>query len=138
MGSGRLIFTTWHNPRLGRLYAGGLRAVRASDGSDEGGWSLPDDGGGLIPLGRGLLVGDLVLWPDGTRLEQVGPVAEVVLPSGARAPLDGGPVSLGGGVITLARARETATAAIPDACATTTVVDAWSIEVGVTTVDEIG
>jgi outer membrane protein assembly factor BamB len=53
VGLERLIFTT---PE-------GLRAVRASDGSDEGGWSLPDVGGKLPPLGRGLLIGDLVLWP---------------------------------------------------------------------------
>jgi outer membrane protein assembly factor BamB len=63
VGQGRLIFTTWRNPRQGKLHAGGLRAVGADDGSDHTGWSLPDDGGGLAPFGRGLLVGDLVLWP---------------------------------------------------------------------------
>ena len=63
VGQGRLIFTTWRNPRQGALFAGGLRAVGADDGSDEAGWMLPDDGGGLVPFGRGLLVGDLVLWP---------------------------------------------------------------------------
>jgi outer membrane protein assembly factor BamB len=63
VGQGRLIFTTWRNPRQGKLFAGGLRAVMAEDGSDTGGWSLPDDGGGLVPFGRGLLIGDLVLWP---------------------------------------------------------------------------
>ena len=63
VGQGRLIFTTWRNPRQGNLFAGGLRAVMADDGSDTGGWSLPDDGGGLAPFGRPLLIGDLVLWP---------------------------------------------------------------------------
>ena len=63
VGHGRLIFTTWRNPRQGKLHAGGLRAVGAEDGSDASGWLLPDDGGGLAPFGRGLLVGDLVLWP---------------------------------------------------------------------------
>src|SRR5262249_52549176 len=43
MGQGRLIFSTRANPRAGRLTVGGLRALRASDGSDEGGWLLPDD-----------------------------------------------------------------------------------------------
>ncbi len=63
VGQGRLIFTARRNPGTGRSNAGGLRAVGASDGSDSEGWSLPDDGGGLAPMGRGLLVGDLVLWP---------------------------------------------------------------------------
>jgi outer membrane protein assembly factor BamB len=63
VGSGRLIFTTWRNPQLGKVFVGGLRAVDALTGGDERGWSLPDDGGGLAPMGRGLLAGDLVLWP---------------------------------------------------------------------------
>lgn len=63
VGKGRLIFTTWRNPSLGRIDAGGLRAVDAFTGRDDNGWILPDDGGGLIPFGRGQLVGDLVLWP---------------------------------------------------------------------------
>src|SRR5262249_47734649 len=63
VGQGRVIFTTYRNPREGQLTAGGVRAVGADDGGDEDGWALPDDGGGLVPLGRGLLVGDLVLWP---------------------------------------------------------------------------
>jgi outer membrane protein assembly factor BamB len=50
VGHGKLIFTT----------AGGLRALGAADGA--AGWSLPDDGW-LAPMGRGLLLGDLVLWP---------------------------------------------------------------------------
>lgn len=65
VGKGRLIFTTYRNPRQGRLYAGGLRAVGAEDGTDKDGWELPDEGGGLTPMGRGLLIGDLVLWPTG-------------------------------------------------------------------------
>ena len=51
VGRGRLIFTTDE----------GLRAVDASDGRDI--WAVPDQGGGLGPAGRGLLIGDLVLWP---------------------------------------------------------------------------
>jgi outer membrane protein assembly factor BamB/tetratricopeptide (TPR) repeat protein len=50
---GRLIFTT----------PTGLRAVGAADGSDGEGWVLPDGGGKLAPCGRGVLIGDLVLWP---------------------------------------------------------------------------
>jgi hypothetical protein len=41
----------------------GLLAINATTGRDEGGWGLPDSGGPLPPLGRGLLLGDLVLWP---------------------------------------------------------------------------
>ncbi len=51
VGEGRLIFTT----------PTGLRAVGAEDGMDA--WALPDGGGALAPAGRGLLIGDLVLWP---------------------------------------------------------------------------
>jgi outer membrane protein assembly factor BamB len=51
VGRGRLIFTTDE----------GLRAVDACDGRDI--WGVPDHGGGLAPAGRGLLIGDLVLWP---------------------------------------------------------------------------
>jgi outer membrane protein assembly factor BamB len=52
VGQGRLIFTT----------TSGLRAVGAVDGSDANGWALPDTGT-LPPMGRGILIGDLVLWP---------------------------------------------------------------------------
>ncbi len=55
VGAGRLIFTT----------PTGLRAVGADDGVDA--WALPDGGGGLAPAGRGLLVGDLVLWPTASK-----------------------------------------------------------------------
>jgi outer membrane protein assembly factor BamB/tetratricopeptide (TPR) repeat protein len=51
VGRGRLIVTTDE----------GLRAFGATDGRDI--WSIPDQGGGLTPAGRGLLIGDLVLWP---------------------------------------------------------------------------
>ncbi|MBY0231538.1 MAG: PQQ-binding-like beta-propeller repeat protein [Gemmataceae bacterium] len=63
VGKGRLIFTSWRNPAQGRLVTGSLRAVNAADGSDEGGWMLPDDEGGWTPVGRGLLAGGFVLWP---------------------------------------------------------------------------
>ncbi len=55
VGEGRLIFTT----------PTGLRAVGADDGVDA--WALPDGGGGLAPAGRGLLIGDLVLWPTASK-----------------------------------------------------------------------
>src|SRR5262249_29219891 len=63
VGQGRLIFSHRANTAPGRLAVGGLRAVGARDGSDDEGWQIPDDGGGLTPMGRGLLLGDLVLWP---------------------------------------------------------------------------
>ena len=55
VGEGRLIFTT----------PTGLRAVGEDDGVDA--WALPDGGGGLPPAGRGLLIGDLVLWPTASK-----------------------------------------------------------------------
>ncbi|HVS35052.1 MAG TPA: PQQ-binding-like beta-propeller repeat protein [Gemmataceae bacterium] len=55
VGQGRLIFTT----------PTGLRAVGADDGVDA--WALPDGGGGLPPAGRGLLIGDVVLWPTASK-----------------------------------------------------------------------
>jgi outer membrane protein assembly factor BamB len=55
VGEGRLIVTT----------PTGLRAVGADDGVDA--WALPDGGGGLPPAGRGLLIGDLVLWPTASK-----------------------------------------------------------------------
>jgi outer membrane protein assembly factor BamB len=63
VGQGRLLFSTWRDPTQGRTEAGGLRAVDAFTGRDDTGWMLPDDGAGLIPFGRGLLIGNLVLWP---------------------------------------------------------------------------
>ena len=51
VGEGRLIFTT----------PTGLRAIDAAGGMDA--WAQPAGGGGLAPAGRGLLIGDLVLWP---------------------------------------------------------------------------
>ena len=62
VGEGRLIFTT----------PTGLRAVGTDDGLDA--WALPDGGGGLPPAGRGLLIGDLVLWPTAAK----GPDSVVV------------------------------------------------------------
>lgn len=62
VGRGRLIFAT----------ATGLRAVRAADGSDKDGWVMPDSDV-LPPMGRGLLLGDLVLWPTARWREIGGP-----------------------------------------------------------------
>jgi outer membrane protein assembly factor BamB len=53
VGEGRLIFTT----------ATGLVAIDAADGSSGIGWELPNVGGRLTTVGRGLLVGNQVLWP---------------------------------------------------------------------------
>jgi outer membrane protein assembly factor BamB/tetratricopeptide (TPR) repeat protein len=53
VGRERLIFST----------AEGLRAVGAADGGDVSGWMIPHAGGPRPPMGRGLLIGDLVLWP---------------------------------------------------------------------------
>jgi outer membrane protein assembly factor BamB len=53
---GRLVFTT-------RTPSAGLRAVRAADGADRGGWFQPAGGGAVHSFGRGLLAGDLILWP---------------------------------------------------------------------------
>ncbi len=65
VGQGRLIFTT----------PTGLRAVRADNGHPV--WAVPDTGS-LTPAGRGLLIGDLVLfpttqvrYPDSPRIEGV-------------------------------------------------------------------
>jgi outer membrane protein assembly factor BamB len=55
VGEGRLIFTT----------PTGLRAVGADDGVDA--WAQPAGGGSLPPAGRGLLIGDLVLWPTASK-----------------------------------------------------------------------
>jgi outer membrane protein assembly factor BamB len=51
VGKGHLIFTTLTE----------LRAVSAADGGDS--WRLPDGGGKLAPMGRGFLLGDVVVWP---------------------------------------------------------------------------
>jgi outer membrane protein assembly factor BamB len=60
VGHGKLIFTTAH----------GLRAVGAEDGGDATGWPHAAVAGPLAPMGRGLLLGDLVLWPTALRLEE--------------------------------------------------------------------
>jgi outer membrane protein assembly factor BamB len=52
VSAGRLLFTT----------AGGVRALDAATGGDEGGWRQPAVGR-LAPFGRGLLTGGWILWP---------------------------------------------------------------------------
>src|SRR5262249_29999419 len=87
---GRLIFTTMQ----------GLRAVNAATGADKEGWHQPCDGSQLAPFGRGLLVGDLVLWPtraglrvvrqqDGERPEDLNPVWIDQVPPGNLAAASG-------------------------------------------------
>lgn len=41
----------------------GLMALDARTGKGEYGWRIPDSGGSLPSLGRGLLFGNLILWP---------------------------------------------------------------------------
>jgi outer membrane protein assembly factor BamB len=53
---GRLIFTTGARPH-------GIRALDAASGRDLRGWLQPGDGSDMPTIGRGLLAGDLVLWP---------------------------------------------------------------------------
>jgi len=67
VGQGRLIFTT---PK-------GLQAVRADDGSPA--WAVPDAGGALTPSGRGLLIGDLVLFPTTQPRDPGSPFMEAVV-----------------------------------------------------------
>jgi outer membrane protein assembly factor BamB len=64
VGSGRLILTT---PK-------GIRAVRAADGSDAGGWVRPDyiDTVGLPSWGRGFLAGKWVFWPTAGGVKVLG------------------------------------------------------------------
>jgi outer membrane protein assembly factor BamB len=73
VGNGRLIFTTrpyYRSPQtIDRARAtpgadGQLWAVNAATGSPKDDhWEAPNDGGGLVTFGRGLLAGDVVLWP---------------------------------------------------------------------------
>jgi hypothetical protein len=86
---------------------------------------LEIDAAGCITLS-----GSLVMWPDGTHLEPSGDGLDVVLPNGNRAPMSGEPVSISGGSFPLASAQAVAIDAIPAACATESVVDAWSLEPG--------
>jgi outer membrane protein assembly factor BamB len=65
VGQGRLIFAT----------SGGLRALDAADGADV--WMVPHIGGDLTPAGRGLLLGDLILFPT-TQKRSADPFAAVV------------------------------------------------------------
>jgi outer membrane protein assembly factor BamB len=65
VGQGRLIFTT----------SRGLRAVRADTGNSV--WNVPDSGT-LTPAGRGLLVGDLVLFPTNQQRDVLSPSETVV------------------------------------------------------------
>jgi outer membrane protein assembly factor BamB/tetratricopeptide (TPR) repeat protein len=67
VGQGRLIFTT----------PTGLRAVWADNGKHS--WSVPDSGGALTPAGRGLLIGDLVLFPTTQPREPGAPWRESVV-----------------------------------------------------------
>jgi outer membrane protein assembly factor BamB len=69
VGNGRLIFTVRRYNRALQTIdrametpaaPGQIRAVNVADGM--GGWEAPN-GGGLVPFGRGLLAGDVVLWP---------------------------------------------------------------------------
>jgi len=50
-------------PLLVITTAEGLLALDARTGEEDNGWRLPEAGGSLPPAGRGLLLGDLVIWP---------------------------------------------------------------------------
>lgn len=76
IGQGRLIFTT----------PTGLRAVGADNGAPD--WIVPDTGE-LTPAGRGLLIGDLVLFPTTTKRAPDVPWTESVVY--AIGQLDGRP-----------------------------------------------
>jgi outer membrane protein assembly factor BamB len=66
IGQGRLIFTT----------PTGLRAVRADNGNPV--WAVPDTGE-LTPAGRGLMIGDLVLFPTTQKRGSDSPWTESVV-----------------------------------------------------------
>lgn len=101
VGGGRLIFTT---PK-------GIRAVRAADGGDTGGWQKPDYVGdhGLPSYGRGFLAGDCVFWPtrDGVKVlgQQDGRPPDDLIP-GPLAPhnLPPGNMAYAGGILAVADA----------------------------------
>ncbi len=72
VGQGQLIFTT----------PGGIRGVRADTGAPS--WTVPEIGGislldGLTPSGRGLLIGDLVLFPTVRPRHDSGPNLETIV-----------------------------------------------------------
>jgi outer membrane protein assembly factor BamB/tetratricopeptide (TPR) repeat protein len=88
---GKLIFTTGRRP-VDESKPYGLRAIDATDGDDDPekrkGWYCPTDGG-LTPMGRGLLIGDLVLWPtDQTSSEHPGCWVKAVRQSDGDQPDD--------------------------------------------------
>ncbi len=56
VAKGRVLLTT-------RTPSPGLRAINSSDGSDRGGWFRTGGAGPIHTLGRGLLAGDLIVWP---------------------------------------------------------------------------
>lgn len=109
----RLIFTT----------PDGLRAVDARTGADTTGWMLPD-AGRLAPLGRGQLVGDVVLWPtlkgvfavraeDGHLVD--GPAHLDRVPAGNLLYQDGVLVSSGRSTLTIFKEPERRPVEIPPA-----------------------
>jgi hypothetical protein len=56
VAGGRVFFTT-------RTPTAGMRAINAVDGGDRGGWFRSGSGFPIHAFGRGLLAGDLVIWP---------------------------------------------------------------------------
>jgi outer membrane protein assembly factor BamB len=77
VNAGRLFFTTTQ----------GLRAVRADNGLDQGGWARPDEGR-LATFGRGLLAGASILWPTQDALLPVRAVSQTDGLQGAGLALD--------------------------------------------------
>jgi outer membrane protein assembly factor BamB len=107
VGQGRLIFTT----------PGGIRGVEADSGAPA--WMAPDSGGtslldGLTPSGRGLLIGDLVLFPTARPRDPTSQIVETMVfalrqrdgrPADAPAALHrlpSGNMAYGNGILTVA------------------------------------
>jgi len=86
----RLVFTT----------PGGLRAVDALDGGDKTGWALPTDR--LPPLGRGQLVGDVVLWPTVRGMRMVRAAEGEFVPGAELGRVPSGNVAYRDGVLAVA------------------------------------
>ncbi len=100
VGSGRLIFTT---PK-------GIRAVRAADGDDDGGWQMPDSNGsdGLPSHGRGFLAGRYVFWPTSSGVKVLSqedgqvPIDLIPGPLEVRGHLSPGNMAYAGGILAVA------------------------------------
>jgi outer membrane protein assembly factor BamB len=104
VGHGRLIFTT---PK-------GIRAVRAADGDDTGGWVMPEPIGsdGLPSYGRGFLAGEYVFWPTTSGVKVLSqedgqvPIELIPGPLEVRGRLEPGNLAYAGGILAVADQSE--------------------------------